>query len=115
MINCPGDADSTFVKTALDMANTRRGHVTVVSDDTDIAVMLAQYWQSNMSDVYFFQERWSKLGMSRMPVRKVKTSNNTCSLSTHGLVVTLLRLYLRKRKQNWPKTSRAENGSNYQK
>ena len=60
IINCPGDADSTIVKTALDMANTGRGHVTVVADDTDIAVMLVHHWQSNMSDVYFFQERWNK-------------------------------------------------------
>ena len=59
-INCPDDADRTIVKTALDMANTGWGHVTVVADDTNIAVMLAHHWQSNMSDVYFFQERWNK-------------------------------------------------------
>ena len=59
-INYPGDADSTIVKTALDMVNTGWGHVTVVADDTDIAVMLFHHWQSNMSDVYFFQERWNK-------------------------------------------------------
>ena len=59
-INCPGDADSTIVKTVLDMTSAGWGHVTVVTDDTDIAVMLVQHWQSNMSDVYFFQERWNK-------------------------------------------------------
>ena len=60
-INCPGDADSTIVKTTLDMANTSWGHGTVVADDTDIAVMLVHHWQNNMSDVYFFQERWNKV------------------------------------------------------
>ena len=59
-INFPGDAHRTIVKTALDMANTGRGHVTIVADDTDITVMLVHHWQSNMSDVYFFQERWNK-------------------------------------------------------
>ena len=41
-----------------------------------------------MPDVYFFQDK-IKLGVSRTPIRKVKTSNNTCSLSTHGLLFTL--------------------------
>ena len=53
-INCQGDADSTIVKTALDIANTGWRHVTVVAYDTDIAVMLVHHWQSNMFDVYFF-------------------------------------------------------------
>ena len=42
------------------MTNAVRGHVTVVADETDIAVMLFHHWQSNISDVYFFQERWNK-------------------------------------------------------
>ena len=42
------------------MANTGWGHVTVMADDTDIAVMLVHHRQSNLSDVYFFQERWNK-------------------------------------------------------
>ena len=60
-VNCPGDAESTIVKTAFDMANIGWGYVTVVADDTDIAAMLVHHWQSNMSDVYFFQERWNKV------------------------------------------------------
>ena len=110
---CPGDADSIIVKTTLDMANTSWGHVTVVTDDTDIAVMLVHHWQSN--NVYLFQERWNKAWSIRDASSKVKTSNNTCSLSTHGLVVKLFRLCLGNGKQSWPKTSQTKNGNNYQK
>lgn len=60
IINCPGDADSTIVKTALDIASTSVGYVAVVADDTDIAVMLVHHWQNNMCDIYFLQERWDK-------------------------------------------------------
>ena len=42
-INGPCDADSTIVKIPLDMANTGWGHVTVVADDTDNAVMLVHH------------------------------------------------------------------------
>ena len=60
IINCPGDADSTIVETALEIAQKNLGPVTVVADDTDIVVMLVHHWQENMSEVYFLQERWSK-------------------------------------------------------
>ena len=61
IINCPGDADSTVVTTALEAARKNSGPVTVVADDTDIAVMLVHHWKDNMADVYFLQERWSKV------------------------------------------------------
>jgi len=59
-INCTGDADSTIVKTALTYAEAKSSIVTVVADDTDIAVMLVHHWNNNMSDLYFLQERWSR-------------------------------------------------------
>ena len=34
--------------------------VTVVADDTDIAVILVYHWKNNMTDVCFLQEQWSK-------------------------------------------------------
>ena len=114
-INCPGDADSTIIKTALDMTSTGWGHVTVVTDDTDIAVTLFTIGKATCLTFTSFKRDGIKLGVSRMPVRKVKTSNNTCFLSMYGLVVTLLRLCLGKGKQDWPKTSRTKNGNNYQK
>ena len=59
-INCAGDTDSTIVKTALTYAEAKSGIVTVVADDTDIAVMLVHHLNNNMSDMYFLQERWSR-------------------------------------------------------
>ena len=43
------------------MVNTCWGHIIVVADDTDITVIFVHHWQRNMSDVYFFQERWNKV------------------------------------------------------
>ena len=56
IINCPGDADSTIVETAREIAQKNLGPVTVVADDTDIVVMLVHH----MSEVYYLHERWSK-------------------------------------------------------
>ena len=50
-INCPGNADSTIVKTALEIADSKQ--VIVVADDTDVVLMLVHHWQNHMSDVYF--------------------------------------------------------------
>ena len=47
------------MKTTLEAAKDNLGSVTVVADDTDIAV-LVHHWQDSMADVYFLQERWSK-------------------------------------------------------
>ena len=57
IINCPRDANSTIVETALEIALKNLGSVSVVADDTDIVVMLVHHWQENMSEVYFLQER----------------------------------------------------------
>ena len=35
-------------------------HVTVVADDTDIAVLLVHHWEDEMADIFFLQERWNK-------------------------------------------------------
>ena len=59
-MECPGDADSTIVLTALQIARTSNKHVTVVADDTDIAVMLVHHWEDRMADIFFLQERWNK-------------------------------------------------------
>ena len=57
IVNCTGDADSTIVETALADAQKNLGSVTVVADDTDIAVMLVHHWHKNMVEVYYLQER----------------------------------------------------------
>nr|XP_047142775.1 uncharacterized protein LOC124817025 [Hydra vulgaris]XP_047142776.1 uncharacterized protein LOC124817025 [Hydra vulgaris] len=72
-VNCPGDADSTVVKTALDIANTTLQHVTVVTDDTDIAVMFIYHWKSNISDIYFLQDKWDKAWSIKDACLKNKT------------------------------------------
>eukprot|EP00794_Sanderia_malayensis_P019666 gene19666-21613_t len=59
-INCPGDADSAIVETAIQAAKKNLGSVTVVADDTDIAVMLVHHYQENISEVFFLQERSNK-------------------------------------------------------
>lgn len=48
------------MKAALEAAETNLGPVTVVADDTDIAVMLVHHWKEQMSDIFFLQERWNK-------------------------------------------------------
>ena len=59
-VDCPGDADSTIVKTGLEIARMSLKHVTVVADDTDIAVLLVHHWEDEMADIFFLQERWNK-------------------------------------------------------
>lgn len=60
VINCPGDADSTIVQVALDVANQKTDSVLLVADDTDIAVMLVHHWKKEFADVFFLQERWNR-------------------------------------------------------
>ena len=60
VVNCPGDADATIVKTALEIARNALHPVLVVADDTDIAVMLVHNWEQDLSDIYFMQERWNR-------------------------------------------------------
>ena len=98
IINSPGDANSTIVETALEIAQKNLGPVTVVSDDTDIVVMLVYHWQENMSEVYFLQERWST-----MPVQEMRSSKSICCFSIHGQSVTPHRQCLVKESPNWLK------------
>ena len=50
--NSTGDADTMIVKCALDFA-AQGNEVTVVSDDTDILVLLIYHWKISMVTVYF--------------------------------------------------------------
>ena len=57
VINSERDADTTIVKTAINQAATSSNFVVVVTDDTDIAVMLMYHWKYSMADVIFYLER----------------------------------------------------------
>ena len=60
--NYPGDADSFIVEKSLEHASLRKGRpVSVVADDTDIAIMLLHHWKpDDHDDIYFVQERYNK-------------------------------------------------------
>ena len=47
-----GDIDTMTIKCALDFA-AQGNEVTIVSDDTDILVLLIYHWKINMATVYF--------------------------------------------------------------
>ena len=80
-INCPGDADSTIVKTAPWNGKYRLGTCYHCGWWQGVAMMLVHHWQSNMSDVYFFQERWNK-------ARSIKdTSSKRENIKQHLLFV----------------------------
>ena len=53
--NSTGDADTMIVKCALDFA-VQGNEVTIVSDDTDILVLLIYHWKISMATVYFKTE-----------------------------------------------------------
>ena len=55
---CSSDADTKIVSTALDASKEKP--VTVVADDTDVAVMLIYHWNEELSDIYFHAERGDK-------------------------------------------------------
>ena len=70
---CKDDADTKIVSTSLEIA--QESPVTVVADDTDIAVMLLYHWNENIFDIFLLQERgkqcWSmKECKSQMSVMK---------------------------------------------
>ena len=46
------DADTLIVSTALDIATSNR-KVTVVSDDTDVLILLIYHWNSEAADIFF--------------------------------------------------------------
>ena len=50
-----GDADTSIVSTALDIATSGR-KVTVVADDTDVLVLLMYHWNDEMADIFFLSE-----------------------------------------------------------
>ena len=49
------DADTLIVSTALTIATAGR-KVTVVSDYTDVLVLLVYYWNNNIADIFFHSE-----------------------------------------------------------
>ena len=53
--NSTGDADTMIAKCALDFA-AQGNEVTVVSDDTDVLVLLIYHWKMNMAAIYFKSE-----------------------------------------------------------
>lgn len=52
---CPGDADTAIVSTALEYAALGT-EVNLVADDTDVLVLLMLHWKENMADVFFHSE-----------------------------------------------------------
>ena len=58
MYVCSSDADTKIVSTELDASKEKP--VTVVADDTDVAVMLIYHWNEELSDIYFNTERGDK-------------------------------------------------------
>ena len=57
VINCSGDADSTICHTALDLATTGEKEVVLITDDTDIFVMLIYHGKSEMKNIIFYQQK----------------------------------------------------------
>ena len=73
--NCSGDADTEIVKTAITQSRENLNPVLVVSDDTDIAVLLLYHWQNDMSDIFLLQERtkqWWSIKKSQFGIKEVK-------------------------------------------
>ena len=70
---CTGDADTKIVSTALEVAN--ESEVTVVADDTDVAVMLLYHWKEKLFDIKFYTERGKKgwsMRESQAPLSLIK-------------------------------------------
>ena len=78
---CTGDADTKIVATALEVAKEQE--VTVVADDTDVAVMLLYHWTEDLCDIKFYTERGKKcwsIKESQKPLSNVKE----CILFIHA-------------------------------
>ena len=56
VIDCSGDADSTICHTALDLATIGEKEVVLITDDTDIFVMLIYHWKSEMKNIFYQQK-----------------------------------------------------------
>lgn len=52
VINCSGDADCKIVEVALNCSKNENGTTLVISDDTDVAIMLLYHWNETMRDIY---------------------------------------------------------------
>ena len=48
-----GDADTLIAAHALELS-LQRNNVVVISDDTDVLVLLTYHWNKTMEDIYFF-------------------------------------------------------------
>ena len=57
VVNCSGEADTKVVSSAIAYAKRNEGLCVVVADDTDIAVMLLYHWTTEISGIYFVQQR----------------------------------------------------------
>ena len=53
---CPGDADTAIVSTALEYA-AHGTEVNLVADDTDVLVLLMHHWKEHMADEYYFIQK----------------------------------------------------------
>jgi len=62
--NSTGDADTMIAKCALDFA-AQGNEVTVVSDDTDVLVLLIYRWKMNMGVINFKSEEKNDVENSR--------------------------------------------------
>ena len=59
------------VSTALDASKEKP--VTVVADDTDVAVMLIYHWNEELSDIYFHKERGDKCWSIREALKSLSS------------------------------------------
>ena len=93
-----------IVKCTLDFA-LQGNEATVVSDDTDILVLLIHYWKMNMSVVYFKTEakkmEWKYKTLSIMLVNCL---HHIYSSFTHGVVVIPHLPHLDKAKRSYSKS-----------
>ena len=84
--NSTGDADTLIVVCALQFARHGR-EVSVVSDDTDVLVLLMYHWNENMADIYFHSE--AKRSQKGLKVWKVKDLVNNAGkeVTSHLLFI----------------------------
>ena len=75
VINCPGDANATIVTNALRYGQENSGTVTVVADDTDVAMMLFHHWEVSMQDIYFLENRRNKVWSVKVACTRIISIN----------------------------------------
>ena len=91
---CNGDADTKIVSTALDASKEKP--VTVVADDTDVAVMLIYRWNEELSDIYFHTERGDKCWSIREALKSLSSIKQHILFIHAWLDVILYQLSLEK-------------------